>query len=116
MPRNKHSIESGLRKKGFEEGGGDHNYFVYRRSDGKKTLAKTKTSHGGKDDIGDGLLGQMAQQCFLTKKQFFDLIDCPLSREEYEKLLKAKDPRNGPAESVTDQAQPATNKRGKRRR
>jgi hypothetical protein len=30
----------------------------------------------------------MARQCSLTKKQFLDLLDCPLSREEYEKLLE----------------------------
>jgi len=31
----------------------------------------------------------MARQVSLTKKQFLDLVDCPLSREDYEKLLKA---------------------------
>ena len=29
----------------------------------------------------------MAKQCHLTKSEFLGLIDCPLSREEYENKL-----------------------------
>jgi hypothetical protein len=90
MPRDKSEIESGLERKGFSrtKPGADHNYFVYISTAGKKARASTKTSHGRSFDIDDGLLAQMARQCSLTKKQFLDLLDCPLSRAEYENILE----------------------------
>lgn len=90
MPRDKSDVEGGLTRKGFQPNkpGADHNYFIYLSLAGKKARASTKTSYGKGFDIDDNLLGQMARQCGLTKKQFLDLLDCPLSREEYEKLLQ----------------------------
>lgn len=88
MPRDKREVETGLANKGFELRGGDHNYFIYRGLDGKKSLAKTKTSLGKGFDIDDNLLGMMARQCGITKKLFLDLVDCPLQRADYEKYLK----------------------------
>lgn len=90
MPKDKRDVEAGLLNKGFQQQpGGDHNYFVYVALDGKKALAKTKTSHGRGFDIDDSLLGMMAKQCALTTRaQFLKLIECPLSREDYENLLR----------------------------
>ena len=90
MSRDKTEVEAGLARKGFQptKPGADHNYFVYLSIAGKKARASTKTSHGRGFDIDDSLLAQMARQCSLTKKQFLDLLDCPLSRDEYEKLLE----------------------------
>ena len=48
MPRQKRDIEAALTVKGFLPGGGDHNFFVYMTMDGKKTRARTKTSHTAK--------------------------------------------------------------------
>ncbi len=46
-------------------------------------------SHGtGKKIIDDYLLGLMAKQCKITKKQFLELIDCPLNRDDYETILQ----------------------------
>lgn len=89
MPRDKSEVETGLARKGFmpTKPGADHNYFVYLSLAGTKARASTKTSHGRSFDIDDSLLAQMAKQCGLTKKQFLDLLDCPLSREEYEQIL-----------------------------
>lgn len=57
--------------------------------EGKKTSVRTKTSHTPKmKDIPDNLLSQMAKQCKLSKNDFFRLLDCLLSREEYEAILK----------------------------
>jgi hypothetical protein len=90
MSRDKSDVEAGLTRKGFvpNKPGADHNYFVYLSLAGTKARASTKTSHGRSFDIDDSLLAQMARQCGLTKKQFLDLLDCPLSREDYEKLLE----------------------------
>jgi hypothetical protein len=89
MSRQKTKVESALVSKGFQQTENDHHYFVYFTQDGKKTTAKTKTSHTKKmKDIPDNLLGQMAKQCHLTKSQFLELVDCPLSQEKYEDILQ----------------------------
>lgn len=89
MTRPKAAIEQSLLSKGFENKSGDHRFLIYHSMEGKKTTARTKTSHTPKmKDVADGLLGQMAKQCKLTKKDFLDLVDCPLSREAYEGKLK----------------------------
>ena len=89
MPRAKDTVESALEAKGFERKEGDHHYFVYVTKEGKKTTAKTKTSHTRKmKDIDDNLLSQMAKQCKLTKANFLKLVDCPLSRDDYEEMLR----------------------------
>lgn len=75
--------------KGFEPRQSDHNYFIYHSAKGQKTVAKTKTSLGNKPKtIGGDLLHSMARQCKLTNEQFLDLVDCPLSREQYEAELQ----------------------------
>ena len=51
-----------------------------------KTKVLTKTSHSHRQ-IADGILSQMAKQCGLTNKLFGDLIECPLSRDDYEEML-----------------------------
>lgn len=89
MPRDKRDVETGLSTKGFLRQEGDHHYFVYWSESGKKSMAKTKTSHGSGRDISDDLLAKMAKQCGVTKGQFLKLVDCPLTRHEYEDLLRA---------------------------
>ncbi len=89
MPRQKTKVESALLSKGFQKSENDHHYFIYFTKDGKKTTAKTKTSHTKKmKDIPDNLLSQMAKQCHLKKADFLNLIDCPLSQEQYEIILQ----------------------------
>ena len=55
---------------------------------GKKTIVRTKTSHGARE-IDDNLLAQMAKQCKLSNGDFGLLVECPLSRDEYEAKLIA---------------------------
>ena len=93
MPRKKTDVERGLVNKGFVQSEGDHHFFVYYTIDGRKSEAHTKTSHTQKmKEIPDNLLGAMARQCCLKRSQFLDLVDCPLSREEFEVLLGLRDP------------------------
>ncbi len=88
MPRQKRAIEAALTAKGFEPIEGDHHFFVYVTKEGKRTRARTKTSHTSKmKDVPDILLSRMAGQCKLTKQQFLELVDCPMTREAYEKSL-----------------------------
>ncbi len=88
MPRKQDAVEKSLLSKGFQPGGGDHNYFFYYSKAGKKTIVRTKTSHGARE-IDDNLLAQMAKQCKLSNKDFGLLVDCPLSRDAYETKLVA---------------------------
>jgi len=89
MQRPKRDVESALLNKGFRQSNNDHRYSIFFTADGRKTSVKTKTSHTPKArDIGDDLLRMMAQQCQLPRSKFLELIDCPLSQDEYERLLQ----------------------------
>ena len=87
MPKPRRAVMAALERKGFVASEGDNTYYIYHTADGRKTLAKTKVSHSGKD-IADPILGMMARQCKLTAPQFRNLVDCPLSREAYETILR----------------------------
>jgi len=88
MPRRQSDVERALMRKGFVESESHHRFFIYYSKAGRKTLVKTKTSHGHRD-ISDDLLSKMAQQVKLVRGEFLDLVDCPLSRDEYEEKLVA---------------------------
>jgi hypothetical protein len=88
MPLERGVVAAALTFKGFKSIEGDHTFFIYYSQAGKKSTVRTKTSHGsGYKDIADHLVSQMAKQCKLTTKEFKDLVDCPLSRQEYEAKL-----------------------------
>jgi hypothetical protein len=53
--------------------------------DGITTLV-TWMSHDDKEIRGD-LIGLIARQCCLKGPEFWDLIDCPLSKEGWDKLV-----------------------------
>ncbi|MBB4823668.1 hypothetical protein HNO89_000888 [Sporosarcina luteola] len=78
-------IESSLGKKGFRLIQSHHRLYVLY-ANGKKTSIRTRLSHGAKE-YDDHLLGQMAKQVKLTKERLLELIDCPLSEQEYKELL-----------------------------
>ena len=81
-------IASALDRKGFLRRGGDHARFVYHTADGRVTERRTMLSHGsGGKPIRDPLLGEMARQCGLKKREFIYLVSCTLDRDSYERLL-----------------------------
>jgi len=50
---------------------------------------RTMMSHGDMGDtIGANLIARMARQIHLTKSQFLNLIDCPLTEEQYREILR----------------------------
>lgn len=96
MPRAKAKVEQSLQAKGFGVKEGDHHYFTYFRPDGRKTSIFTKTSHTPKmREIPDNLLALMAKQCKLSKRQFLELVNCPMSREAYDALQFPVSPDSG---------------------
>lgn len=82
-------VVQALRKKGFSEVPSTHHQrFVYHNLKGEKTAVYTRVSNGqGARDIAGSLLQSMAKQVGLSKDEFADLVKCPLSREEYEKIV-----------------------------
>ncbi|MBT4526404.1 MAG: hypothetical protein HOC24_07630 [Deltaproteobacteria bacterium] len=83
----KHSeVESSLLRKGFQASGKKHlmYYFYYKN---KKTPVFTFLSHG-KQDIDSYLISKMSKQVKLSKKDYLDLINCPLTKEKYTEKLK----------------------------
>lgn len=76
-----------LKKKGFVDSTSksvDHKYLDLFHN-GKLVLS-TKISHGNKD-LGAHLIKQMSVQCHLSKNEFMDLSNCPLSQEDYFEIL-----------------------------
>lgn len=91
MPLDKKDVSAGLLKKGFQNIGGDHWRYVYVTIDGKQTRVKTMISRGSYKQIADDTISNMKRQCKLDRNsEFFDLIQCPLRREDYEEILKNK--------------------------
>ena len=76
------NIKTALLKKGFVESPyRDHHFYTFFYQ-GTKTSIRTKISHG-ETDIDDGLISAMAKQVHLNKPDFAQLVECPLSEEEY---------------------------------
>jgi len=84
-------IESNLPSKGFVEEDTHHRYF-YHEYKGRRTGISTYTSHGSQyKTYGDALIRQMKKQLKLdTIKQTADLLQCPLSEDGYNEILKSK--------------------------
>ncbi len=83
-------VRKSLEKKGFiQEPNKHHNYYYLYDQDNKRTSINTHTSRNGQE-IDDFLIGQMSKQLKLSKKEFIDLINCPLSYEKYIAILKEK--------------------------
>lgn len=102
MPRDAREVGTNLERKGFTTSQGDH-VFYRLFVNGKNTGIRTKISHGERE-IGDGLLGQMAKQTCLVKKEFLELVDCPMTSERYLELLRERGhlPRIDSASSETE--------------
>ena len=89
MVRDAKKTEQSLLKKGFIKiQGAKHIHYVFVCKGNE--ICKTFMSRN-EQDIGDHLIGQMSKQLCIGKKEFIGLIDCPLSEEDYIKILKGKD-------------------------
>ena len=91
MILDKNKAHKNLKKKGFTDAihkSGDHLYLELWHN--RKRILYTKISHGSKKDLDLFLIKQMATQCELSKEEFANLVNCPLSQEEYFKILDKK--------------------------
>jgi len=82
-----------LCSKGFEvdKSRKRHIFLHYHRSsDGERTAVNTHVSKG-RGEIKSSALRQMPEQVGLdSQEELNDLIECPMSRKQYEGILRAK--------------------------
>ena len=98
MPHKIRDVVKSLLKKGFvETEGSRHRKFTFKVGEDKSPVF-TVISHGD-TELRDTLTGIVARQLHLNSRQFDELVQCPLSRDEYTSLLRQK----GVIESPSDQ-------------
>ena len=78
-------IRSALLAKGFEEEQTHHVIFRLIVG-GRKTGIRTRISHGARE-YGDSLLAAVARDMGLRKAEFDAFIQCPMSHEDYVRVL-----------------------------
>ena len=89
MIRNAGKVRQSLIKKGFmKEERAKHAYYIFSYKG--REICSTFMSRNNQD-IYDNLLSSMAIQLHLSRHDFIRLIDCPLSEEDYIKILKDND-------------------------
>ncbi|HIJ07367.1 hypothetical protein [Methanocalculus sp.] len=89
MSRKNHTIIARLKKKGFSTEMSKHIKLTFQHN-GCDTEIRTWVSHG-KKEIGDRLLGLMAEQLHLSKQQFMEAIDCTVDGEALILMYHKKD-------------------------
>ena len=88
MPvRRRSEVESALLAKGMQQDD-DHHHFFRKTIEGVTHLV-TRTSHGMRE-IDDKLGKRMANQLCLQLREFWRLVDCPLSEKEWETLVRQR--------------------------
>ena len=78
-------VRAALLVKGFQVSETHHELYWFCIGS-KKTSIRTRISHSEKE-LDDYLLGLVATQMGLTKKQLLSFIDCTLSGQQYLELL-----------------------------
>jgi len=82
------TVRRGLTSKGFDEvNRGD--IFYHFIVNGKKSGMRAMMSHG-ETYCGTKYLTTMARQLGLKRDELVQLVECPLSRDQYEKLLRER--------------------------
>ncbi|HEY63607.1 MAG TPA: hypothetical protein G4O02_03450 [Caldilineae bacterium] len=74
-----------VNKLGFEKT--ETHHHVYRLWIGGKLVVRTYISHGGRE-LSRYHVSQMAKQMRLRTAEFIDAVQCPLTREDYYRILR----------------------------
>lgn len=80
-------MERALLDKGMERD--ENHHHMFRKSLGGVTHLVTRVSHGSRD-INDRLGKLMANQLCLQLREFWQLIDCSLSEEAWNALIRER--------------------------
>lgn len=81
-------VTDALAAKGMTPSESAHHHMFTKTLDGVTTLI-TRTSRDGRD-INDTLATLMGKQCCLQLREFWRLIDCPLSEADWEQLIRER--------------------------
>lgn len=87
MPRPASAVRKALVDKGMEVTESHHHMFR-KRLEGVTHLV-TRISHGT-TEINDSLGKLMGNQLCLQLREFWDLVDCPLSEDEWMALVRER--------------------------
>ena len=87
MPVASDAVRSALLVKGFREDRRRAHVYFWLYVGNARTRINTHLSHGSATDLGPKLVGQMARQLQLTKKEFVALVACKIDGPEYLRLL-----------------------------
>ena len=82
-----HTVRQALLDKGMVQDQKHHE--MYRKTIEGVTHLVTRISHNSKP-INDTLGSLMAKQCCLQLKEFWRLVDCPLSEEQWDGLVRER--------------------------
>jgi|ADurb_Gel_01_Slu_FD_contig_31_1901413_length_1610_multi_5_in_0_out_0_2 hypothetical protein len=89
-PKSKVKIIGSLEKKGFRATRmKKHTHYVYFDLHNNPSVINTSVSHGSKKDFGPPIISFMAKELKLSNHQFCQFIDCDISQEQYESILKS---------------------------
>lgn len=96
MPRKVKQVADALVAKGMSPPDDSH-HKMYRKTVNGVTQLVTRISHGSrKADISDTIATRMAHQCCLQLNEFWRLVDCPMTEDEWDTLVakRCADGRN----------------------
>jgi predicted RNA binding protein YcfA (HicA-like mRNA interferase family) len=79
-------IVSSMTKKGFTISNGSKHIHLIFYYNTKKTTIWTVYSKSA-TEIGSSLINKMAKQIKLNNSQFYDFIECTLTKEDYVEIL-----------------------------
>jgi hypothetical protein len=80
-------VASALLAKGMVQD--ENHHHMFRKEVEGVTQLVTRMSHGA-NEIGDELGKRMASQCALRLKEFWNLVDCTLSAEDWDSLVRQR--------------------------
>lgn len=67
-----------------------HPVYWYKLDNNKTLRVILPNKHGGSGSISTGFLQQIKNNFRLSTQQFEDLIECPMTADEYEKIIREK--------------------------
>jgi hypothetical protein len=81
------AVGKALTDKGMVSDEGHHR--MYRKTVAGVTTLVTRISHNARE-IDEHIGKLMANQCALRLREFWELVDCPMSEEEWDQLVASR--------------------------
>ena len=80
-------VKERLEKKGFINTHTKKKFFLIFFYHGQKTRSHTVINLRPNQIIGKGLFSKISSDLFLDNKQFIDLVECPVTKQDYINIL-----------------------------